>query len=349
MKESVADTLKKRTQKIYWIFALLNLVLGGLAIYLIFIIPRWVLVVLVYLSLVILLNFFLIDLFSNKITEPVHKMKDEIHSITYDQDYHWQNIEAEPLELQEIRNSINILLDRTDQRVDELQQFVANASHELRTPLTTIKLRVEALRDGAIQDPSVSGKFLQEIESEVDSLSKMVSDLLDLSHIESRMEEDATTQVDLSDITQEICAAFEMRAKQAEISIMRNIEDNLPKMIGTEDQLRRLLYNLIDNAIKYNHPGGQVTVSLKTEPDTKRLILTVADTGFGIPANLLPHVFERFYRAEATRPRYGFTRGSGLGLAIVKAIADRHKADIQVESEAGKGTRMILIFPPSPC
>ncbi|PWH15755.1 MAG: hypothetical protein DDG59_10890 [Anaerolineae bacterium] len=227
----------------------------------------------------------------------------------------------------------------------ELRNFVANASHELRTPLTTLKLRVEALLNGAMQEPALAEKFLREMESEIDHLSQLVVDMLDLSRIEATKGGVPFTEINLKRVIFEVCAAFQIRAEKSKIQIQIEAGEDLPMISGVEDQIRRLVYNLVDNAIKYTPNGGWVKVRLHAQPATHTLVLEVEDNGFGIPPNYLPHIFERFYRAEATRPRYGTTRGSGLGLAIVKAIVDSHGGKISAESEVGKGSLFRVEFP----
>lgn len=227
----------------------------------------------------------------------------------------------------------------------ELRNFVANASHELRTPLTTLKLRVEALRNGAMEEPDLARKFLREMESEIDHLGQLVADLLDLSRIEATKGGVPFTEIDLKRVISEVCAAFRVRAEKSNIQIQMEAGEDLPLISGVEEQIRRLAYNLVDNAIKYTPNGGWIKVRLLRQAASETVILEIEDNGFGIPPNYLPHIFERFYRAEATRPRYGTTRGSGLGLAIVKAIVDAHGGKITAQSEVGKGSLFRVEFP----
>ncbi len=333
----------------YWIIALINLALGISVVLLKGTISNWLSCSALALLIVFLINLLIVKLLIQPVIQPIQLFRAQMRQLASDEETPFEIQPSDPLELQDIKQSLKALLEKTKLRLEELRLFVANASHELRTPLTTIRLRVEALRDGAIHDITVSDKFLQEIEAEVDGLSKMVTDLLDLSRIESGISDDLKTELDLSSITRDVCAMFEMRAKQAAIQLECTNEKDLPKIVGIEEQLRRMLYNLVDNAIKYNRPGGKVAVELHRARDPDRLQLVVTDSGFGIPSAYLPHIFERFYRAEATRPRSGISRGSGLGLAIVKAIVDLHGAEISIKSELGKGTQIIITFPLGAC
>ncbi|GAB4479057.1 MAG: hypothetical protein Kow0088_19570 [Anaerolineales bacterium] len=248
-------------------------------------------------------------------------------------------------EVEVILNTIQAQRKRNEEEIMELRSFVANASHELRTPLTTLKLRVEALRDGALDDRLMAEKFLQEMESEINHLSQLVSDMLDLSRIEATKDGIPFTEIDLNRIISEVCAAFSVRAGKSNIRLQIETDKDSVQVYGIEDQIRRMVYNLVDNAIKYTPSGGWVKVRLYCQPASRQPILEVEDNGFGIPSHYLPHIFERFYRAEATRPRYGTTRGSGLGLAIVKAIVDTHGGKITAHSQVGKGSLFRIEFP----
>jgi signal transduction histidine kinase len=252
---------------------------------------------------------------------------------------------SDPIEVKNIIHSLNRLNQQVESRVDEMRSFVANASHELRTPLTAVKLRVESLRAGALDDPSVAGRFLEEIESEVDRLSKMVNDLLDLTQIEAGMSYSPRVPLDLAQIVKEVCASFRVRVEHSGIKLLCEVDDNLAEVIGVEEQLRRVAYNLIDNGIKYTPNDGQVIVHIYCVRDRDLVKLTVRDNGYGISPGDLPHIFERFYRVEATRPRYGSTRGSGLGLPIAKMIVEMHGGKIAATSEVGHGSEFIVELP----
>jgi heavy metal sensor kinase len=252
-----------------------------------------------------------------------------------------------PQELQRLGEAFNVMAGRLQDHFVELRSFVANASHELRTPLTVVKLRAEALRSGALNEPVVSEQFLTEIESEVDRLSRMVSDLLDLSRIEAGLASSLRTSLNLGVLATEVYETFKIRAAKAEVGLDLHIAPDLPAIVGNEDQLRRVLYNFVDNAIKYTPGGGQVEIILGYSRKDASVRLVVKDTGPGIPPDHLPHVFERFYRVEATRPRYGSSKGSGLGLAIAKSIVENHGGKIGVTSQLGKGTTFWVELPTS--
>jgi signal transduction histidine kinase len=243
-----------------------------------------------------------------------------------------------PQELHRLAEVFNTMAGRLQDHVDELRAFVANASHELRTPLTVVKLRTEALRNGAMDEPVVAEQFLAEIESEVDRLGRMVNDLLDLSRMEAGLISQKRSLINLGAIATEVYETFSIRAAKAGLKLNLDIEPDLPMMMANEDQLRRVLYNFVDNAIKFTPRDGNIDIFLRSGRKGKTVRVLVKDTGPGITAEDLPHIFERFYRVEATRPRYGTTKGSGLGMAIAKSIVENHGGKIGVSSQVGRGS-----------
>ncbi len=243
-----------------------------------------------------------------------------------------------PQELQRLAEAFNNMASRLQSNVNELRAFVANASHELRTPLTVVKLRAEALREGALEDTEVAERFLEEIGTEIDRLVHMVNDLLDLSRMEAGLDTGKRGALNLSGIAHEVYETFKIRAARAEVNLLLDIEPGLPAVSGNEDQLRRVFYNLLENAIKYTPANGQVETLLRVGPNPKTVRVLVRDSGPGIAPEHLPHVFERFYRAETSQSRPGTTRGSGLGLAIAKSIVESHGGEMGVSSQLGNGT-----------
>ncbi len=253
-----------------------------------------------------------------------------------------------PRELLRLAEAFNSMASKLQSNVNELRAFVANASHELRTPLTVVKLRAEALSDGALEEPEVAGRFLGEIETEVDRLVRMVNDLLDLSRMEAGLEGSQRTKLNLSTIANEVYETFILRAKRAEVSLELDIEPGLPSVIGNEDQLRRVLYNLLENAIKFTPNNGKVSLMLRPGPKENTIRILVRDTGPGINPEHITHVFERFYRAEVSEARPGTVRGSGLGLAIAKSIVESHGGEMGVSSQVGNGAAFWADLPARP-
>ena len=250
-----------------------------------------------------------------------------------------------PQEMHRLAEAFNSMAKRLQTNVNELRAFVPNASHELRTPLTVVKLRTEALREGALEDSEVAGRFLQEIEIEVDRLVRMVNDLLDLSRMEAGLEAGTPCLIDLKGIVNEVFETFEIRAERAEVTLKKDIEGGLPQVMGNEDQIRRVFYNLVENAIRYTPSGGEVDLLLRSGPNENTVRFLVRDNGPGISPEHLSHVFERFYRAETQRARPGMTKGSGLGLAIAKSIVESHGGEVGVSSQVENGTTFWADFP----
>jgi signal transduction histidine kinase len=252
---------------------------------------------------------------------------------------------AGPREIQQLAAALNQLAQQTQSNIKELRAFVANASHELRTPLTVMKLRIEALRAGAMNQPQVAAQFITEIENEIDRLSRMINDLLDLSKMETDARQKSWQAVNMIEISTDMRDLFHMRAQKSNLALNLYQHGEYFDVWGNEDHLRRLLSNLIDNAIKFTHEGGQINLMALSYPEQGKVVLKVRDNGPGIPAEHLPHVFERFYRVEKTQPRSSPRRGTGLGLAIAKAIVDHHGGIIEVESALGAGATFTVSLP----
>jgi signal transduction histidine kinase len=224
--------------------------------------------------------------------------------------------------------------------------FVANASHELRTPLTNIKLRAEALEDGALEDPAVARRFVQEIGSEADRLSRMADDLLTLSRQDSAPQL-VREPVNLSTLIPAVAGEMELRAEKGGVALVQEIAPRLPVLSADPADLRTLLLNLIDNALQYTEPGGCITIRAQPTGSQSGVLIEVADTGSGIAAEDLAHIFGRFYRADKARRRgTGMTgSGAGLGLAIVKGIVEGYGGTVSARSTQGQGTTISVRLP----
>ncbi len=238
-------------------------------------------------------------------------------------------------------STFNAMLERLDRLFQAQQRLGADVSHELRTPLTTIRGNVDLLRRGAADDPIERATALDAIEGEVDHMNRLVADLLLLAQAEAGMQLQKQL-VELDTLILEVyrqaqlMSATRFLAGQG-VTIRLGHEDQAV-VEGDPDRLKQLLLNLIDNALKYTPEGGTVTVSLYRDPEWVRV--SVEDTGVGIPPDVLPHIFDRFYRAQ----REGRT-GVGLGLSIARWIAEAHGGRLTVESEVGQGTTFTLWLP----
>jgi signal transduction histidine kinase len=218
------------------------------------------------------------------------------------------------------------------------RDFVANASHELKTPAASIRAAAETLRSGAIEDPPAAHRFTEQLEREAMRLSRIVSDLLDLSRLEGGS--DLAERVRLDAIAADEVERLDDRAEEAELTLELHA-DGVPSVAGSGRDLALLVRNLIDNAVRYTPPGGRVDVTVTTHD--AQVVLRVADTGLGIPQRDLPRVFERFYRVDRARSRE--TGGTGLGLAIVKHVAENHGGEVTVTSELAAGSTFEVRLP----
>lgn len=221
------------------------------------------------------------------------------------------------------------------------KDFVANVSHELKTPLTSIKGYIEALLDGARDDPGRCLEFLQILQRQTDRLNNLITDLLMLSQIESGQYTCKRDAVDMADVTERAVAMLKplVEMKRHRLTVMLHPE--LSPAIGDEGKLTQVMINLLDNAIKYTPDGGAIAIEAMQSGNI--IEMAVSDTGIGIPKKDLTRIFERFYRVDRARSRE--LGGTGLGLSIVRHIVEAHNGSIQVQSEPGKGSKFTLLLP----
>jgi signal transduction histidine kinase len=250
-----------------------------------------------------------------------------------------------PDELRRLADSFNQMAVHLQNNIEGLRAFVANASHELRTPLTAVKLHVDALSEGAINDPAVSTRFFSQIQDELNLMSRTVTDLLDLSRIEAGRDRSDFVMINLNELVADIGEFWQARANHGGLKLGINLADQSATIFGNEDMIRRLINNLLDNAMKNTPPGGSVDISINLQPEVKKVKLEIRDTGIGIKEEHLARIFERFYRVAPTQMRSARTAGSGLGLAIAKSIVDFHGGKIGVESQLGEGSTFWADFP----
>ena len=249
----------------------------------------------------------------------------------------------------EIGNPHGVVLtfvDTTEQRrTDQVRRdFVANASHELRTPLTSIRGYVEALEDGAVDDPETAQLFLGKIRTHAERMSALVADLLELGRLESGVRVPAWRTSSPAAVTEEVVASFAGLATWRQVALVRT-DRGTPDVLTDPDWLLRLVENLVDNALKYTPPGGQVEVVTGPAPDGGARV-DVVDNGPGIAPEHLTRIFERFYRVDKSRSRE--VGGTGLGLSIVKHLAESLGASVTVESTFGRGATFTVLLPKAP-
>jgi len=221
------------------------------------------------------------------------------------------------------------------------QEFVANVSHELRTPLSLIKSAAETLIDGGRKDPAVTMRFLEIIDKHANRLTLLIDDLLLLARLDSGRVELNLQPLSLRNAAQEALDDAALIARARDVRLENRVaEDAIAN--ADPNRLRQVLANLIDNAIKYGHAGGKVSLTGRSV-DPARVEITVADDGPGIPAEAKARIFERFYRVDKARSRE--QGGTGLGLAIVKNVVQAHGGDVRVESAPGGGTEFFITLP----
>lgn len=218
------------------------------------------------------------------------------------------------------------------------KEFVSNVSHELRSPLASIKAMVETLEDGAIDERDVAVDFLRRINRDVDRMNGIVNDLLDLSHLESGYVPIHLAPLNLKPLIEEIVEEYQRSTTNKGLVLEAEIPDVLAMVTGEAEKLRQVLVNLVENAIRYTSEG-RITISISDDGRFQKIRVT--DTGTGIPREHLPHVFERFYKADRSRR----DDGTGLGLAIVKHIVQAHGGEVSVESEEGVGSTFEFTIP----
>ena len=220
------------------------------------------------------------------------------------------------------------------------QEFVANVSHELRTPLSLIKGFVETLIDGAEKNPDSRRRHLQTIEKQTDRLTFLIEDLLTISRLESGQVVLNLQPVELRDETQRVADDLGARAREKNVTVANEVPSGLTARADA-NRLQQVLFNLIENAIKYGRRSGRVTIGGKSSAD--KIEIFVRDDGPGIPAEARDRVFERFYRVDRARSRD--TGGTGLGLSIVKHIVQAHGGEVWLESELDEGTVFHITLP----
>jgi len=235
-------------------------------------------------------------------------------------------------------------LSRIKQLENVRKEFVANVSHELRTPLSLIKGYVETLLDGAKDDPAVATRFLQTIEKHADRLTFLIDDLLTISQLESGQVAFNLQPLDLRDQAEQVLSELSGRGADKKVTLLNEVPAGLTVRVDG-DRLQQVLFNLVDNAIKYGHTGGSVHLGARKRSDG-RIEGWVADDGPGIPEGAQGRVFERFYRVDRARSRE--QGGTGLGLSIVKHIIQSHGGEVGVESQPGKGTVFTYSLPAPP-
>ena len=268
--------------------------------------------------------------------KPLREFSDKIEEVQVQNLADSRIEESKIKELNQLSVSYNKMLERLQDAFEVQRQFTANAAHELRTPLSLMQVQLDLYH--STQHPGSDADTLQMIKmvtEQNDRLSKMVKTLLDMSELQTVGRDE---QIIMDDLVEEVLEDLEPLAQEKNIKLIGKCKDIT--MVGSDILIYRLVYNLVENAIKYNHSGGQVTVTAYKEQ--KHIYLSVADTGSGIPKELRERVFEPFFRVDKSRSRK--LGGVGLGLALVHEIVRVHDGSITVKSNPSGGTIFEVIF-----
>ena len=249
-----------------------------------------------------------------------------------------QRVDVHPgdRDLRGLIGTINGLLARLERAFRDLREFTADASHQLKTPLTVMKSTIEMARRS---HPEVPASFLDDLDEEVTDMTTVVSELQALSLADADAQGALATELDFSALCEDAVEILEALGEMSDVTIAREVAPGI-LVSGSPLKLKQMILNVGDNAIKYTPAGGRVTIVLRAEATAT--VLEVSDTGIGIPAPELPHVFDRFYRVSSPG---GSTTGTGLGLAIAKRIVEVHGGQIGVDSTIGQGTRFRITLP----
>ena len=257
-------------------------------------------------------------------------------------DQHSFEVLAGPLAGPSTRGALAILHDVTEiERLERVRKdFVANVSHELRTPLAAIRGYAETLLDGALQDQENNHRFVEIIQAQATRLTNIASDLLTISELESNHAAPPPQPVSIRSALESALRTVESGARIRGVRLLSEELDDV-QVLGNELQLEQVFVNLLDNAVKFNRPHGEVRVEVHSTDGTAQII--ISDTGIGIPSEDLPRVFERFYRVDKARSKE--MGGTGLGLSIVKHVIEQMGGTVAVSSQVGQGSRFTLTVP----
>lgn len=278
-------------------------------------------------------------LLARKSLSPVVEMSEQAKRISAKNLQERLTVSNSKDELGRLAEVLNGLLSRLDGSFEKMREFMADASHELRTPLSIIRGEAEI----ALSQDREAREYqeaLTIIHDEARRLSRIVDDMMVLARADAGQQPLRLQDIYLNDLVEESCRAMQVLAMSKSVSLTQEITEDV-LLHGDEDLLRRLILNLLDNAIKYTPMGGSVSVRLVCRASEVKII--VADTGIGIPSESIANVFERFYRVDEARTRT--EGGSGLGLAIAKWVAVAHKGSIDLTSSHGQGSKFIVTLP----
>ena len=278
-------------------------------------------------------------LFASVLTRPVSDMTKVIQRMSKG-NFKLRVPEKGAGEVRHLAAAFNSMSEKLEALDETRNQFVANASHELKTPLAAMKVLIESLVYQPDMDKALRIEFLQDVNKEIDRLSAIVSDLLTLVRMDAGSVKLAREKLTLQDLVEENRHRLDPMARKRHQELVINIKDPC-EMSADKGKMNQVIYNLMENAIKYTQEGGRIVVTL--DRTTRNAVLSVKDNGPGIPQDAIPHIFDRFFRVDKARSRE--TGGTGLGLSIVRQMVLLHGGTIRVESQEGHGSDFIVELP----
>jgi two-component system, OmpR family, phosphate regulon sensor histidine kinase PhoR len=306
-----------------------------------FIIPA----IIISIGITLLVSIFISNRFAVSVTKPLFEIAGELNKLSQDNpEFHFKNYKYEEMNViadttMKMSRSVKEYMDRVEFERMVRQEFFSNASHELKTPLTSVRGYLELLENNIVSDEEKKKDFIARIKKETLHMTNLINDILMISRLETKEAEVTLSEVRLAPLVQEVCTSLEPLAKEYQVSVSTNCRPLM--MYANTQQLQELFNNLIINAIKYNKPKGKVWVTVSSEQD--EIIITVEDTGVGIPEDSRQRIFERFYRVDKGRSKK--VGGTGLGLSIVKHIVNYYNGSIEVQSKVGEGSSFIIRLP----
>lgn len=274
---------------------------------------------------------------SRKFLRPIYLLKENARLIEDGKFKRLNKVETSTFELQDLALSVQGLAEKLEDQDLIRKRMTSDMAHELKTPLATLQSHIEAFVDG-VWEPEA--EKLSIVHSEITRLSNLIGELLDLSVIESEEVRLNKKKISLSGLLEEVIESFEPLFGGKSIHLQTRIQ-NYVWFFGDEDRLKRVFINILSNAYKYSNDGDEVKISLESLGEEIQIV--IEDSGIGIPVKDLRHVFERFYRSDASRSRG--TGGTGIGLTLTKALVEAHGGRIGIGSEEGRGTKVVIQFP----
>ena len=273
---------------------------------------------------------------SGKALQPLKELSRQAEKINQDSIANIRLDENSVREFRQLSRSVNHMLDRLAQSFDLQRQFAGNAAHELRTPLAILQTKLELFAEEHPDMDGETAELVSSLREQINRLTVLVRALLEMSNLQAVSRGD---RIELAPLTEEILADLAPLAQQSGVALHEECEDI--SIIGSDALIYRLLFNLVENGIKYNRPGGSVSVSVHQDAD--QAVLRVSDTGCGIPNDLRENVFQPFFRVDKSRSRK--MGGAGLGLALVREISILHGGNAEIEESSDQGTVFLITLP----